>query len=91
MLTILLYTLVGYLLLCYGWGLYVALRIYTGRRLRQVIRLQKPASRIAMATGDTADAIGSSTTKPAEINHATADAATPSSALPASRRRKAAA
>lgn len=87
MLTILLYTLVGYLLLCYGWGLYIAFRIYTGRRLRSVIRLRKPASRIAMATGGDvdgsvdADAVATDNARPA----------TGSPALPASPRRKAAA
>ncbi len=36
--TVLLYILAAYVAVCWLWGLYLAIRLYTGRRLSQLMR-----------------------------------------------------
>jgi hypothetical protein len=53
--TVLIYVLGIYLAVCWLWGLYLAVRLYTGRRLSRVIRGQGVGARIVrpLTTPDT--------------------------------------
>lgn len=78
--TWLLYVLGAYLGACYLWAMYLVVRLYTGKRLRVLLRLQrKPRTRVA--------------TKPAASTATSAPTYTTTTAQPASQpqRRKAAA
>jgi hypothetical protein len=43
--TALLYVLLAYLAVCWLWGLYLAVRLYTGRRLTRLLRGQSIRAR----------------------------------------------
>lgn len=44
--TVLLYVLATYVAVCWLWGLYLAVRVYTGRRVRHIMRSRAARARL---------------------------------------------
>ncbi len=48
--TVLLYILAAYVAVCWLWGMYLAIRLYTGRRISQLVRGRGIRPRLTRAT-----------------------------------------
>ena len=67
MMTVLIYVLAIYLAVCWIWGLYLAIRLYTGRRLSRLVRGQGSRPRmIHPLTSTDAPPVQSATARSAE-------------------------
>ena len=48
--TVLLYVLAAYVAVCWLWGMYMVIRLYTGRRISQLVRGRGIRPRLTRAT-----------------------------------------